>query len=67
MKHTTSGLQGEQAKAQTRKKIAIAVAKTMSVNPVDISKSSGFSIETIRRNMDHVAIIFAQESRKLCK
>lgn len=64
MRHTTSGLKGEQAKAQTRKSIAIAVLKTMSNDPQTLSTASGLSTSTILKNMDHVAIILMQENRK---
>lgn len=57
-------LRGEQARSQTRKRIAIAVAKTLSSDPKTIAEASGLSIATIRKNAEHVSAIFAQESKK---
>ena len=57
-------LRGEQAKAQTRKKIAVAVSQTMTTDPQTIAAACGISVGTVRKNADHVALIFAQESKK---
>jgi hypothetical protein len=57
-------LRGEQAKAQTRKKIAIAVSQTMATDPKIIAAACGVSVGTVRKNADHIALIFAQETNR---
>jgi hypothetical protein len=57
-------LRGEQARARTRKRIALAVRQTMSTDPRTIAEVSGLSFGTIRKNTDHIALIFTQESNK---
>jgi len=60
----TQSLRGEQSKAQTRKKIAIAVAQTMTNNQKTIAAACGLSVGTVRKNADHVALILSQEIKK---
>jgi hypothetical protein len=60
----TQSLKGEQSQARTRKKIAVAVSQTMSKDFKEIAAASGMSIAVVRKNADHVSIIYAQETRK---